>query len=173
MHPHDISFTLSESLEQYSVNNSMWFTPYLERCEELGIYLALENLPWANSSNAEALVDLVEILNSKYAGICWDTGHSHLLGQNVTEVEKLKGHLFTMHAHDNLARLRDEHLIPFDGTYDWKQFLLLLKKIGYNGEFSLEAHHQTLEAKNEQELQQLLTRLYDVGKHMCNDWDKL
>ncbi len=173
MHPFDTDFGVYQIPEQYIKDNAMWFAPYLEKCEELGIYLAIENLPWSNSSHADDLVQLIERLNSKYAGICWDTGHTHLLGQPVSEVSKTKGHLFTMHAHDNFADYRDDHMIPFDGTYDWKQFLLLLKDIGYNGEFSLEAHHQTLAAKNEEELQSLLTRLYDTGKYLCNEWSKI
>jgi len=173
MHPYDVDWGRNESMESYVENNIKLLTPFLRQCEQDGIYLAIENLPWGNSARAEALVQVVEGLNSKYVGICWDTGHAHLLGLDVTEVEKTKGHLLTMHAHENFLNLKDDHLIPYDGTLDWKQFLLSLRKIDYAGDFSLEAHHQTLEAENEEEVQKLLRQMHSVGKDLCKEWDSL
>lgn len=125
MHPYDTDFSKTVNVEEYVENNARMLAQYLKKCEELGICLAIENLPWSNSAHAEALVQLVERMDSDYVGICWDTGHSYLLGQDVREVEKLGKFMVTMHAHDNFARLMDEHLIPYDGSYDWHQFCCL------------------------------------------------
>ena len=42
-----------------------------------------------------------------------------------------------MHIHDNFGA-RDEHLLPFDGSIDWKWAMSNLKKAGFNRELTME-----------------------------------
>ena len=65
----------------------------------------------------------------------------------------------SLHIHDNNGHYRDDHLIPGDGSIDWKEFLEVLHAIAYKGEFVLEAHHQSLEAEDK-DRDAILTNLY-------------
>ena len=43
-----------------------------------------------------------------------------------------------MHVHDNLGK-NDDHMVPFSGVIDWKDYRKALDEIGFDGVFSLEA----------------------------------
>jgi sugar phosphate isomerase/epimerase len=117
--------------------------------EPLGIRLALEVIP-NDLSMPGALVQMLEDeLEMPEAGICFDFGHAHLLGDVIDAVETTSGHLVTTHVHDNGGRT-DDHLVPFDGTIDWEATLTAVQKVGFEGTFLLElaasrAPRQTLE----------------------------
>ena len=74
------------------------------------------------------------------------------LAENLKGKRKRDSDLYTaesMHIQDNHGK-RDEHLLPGDGTIDWKAFLNILNNIGYQGDLVLEAHHQTQDAPDEE-----------------------
>jgi len=105
--------------------------------EPLDIRLALEVIP-NNLSTAGALVQLLEgEMDLPRAGICFDFGHAHLLGDLVDAIEITSGHLLTTHVHDNRGRT-DDHLVPFAGGIDWEAALTAVQKVGYEGTFLLE-----------------------------------
>ena len=72
--------------------------------------------------------------------------HKHRITVMSHNVEFL---MASLHIQDNHGTYRDEHLMPGDGDIDWKEFLDTLHTIGYKGEMVLEAHHQSLEAEDE------------------------
>ena len=75
----------------------------------------------------------------------------------------------SLHVQDNHGEKKDEHLLPGDGTVDWKLFLETLHKIGYKGELVLEAHHQSIDAPdNERDaiLTDLLTRAQKMREYL-------
>jgi sugar phosphate isomerase/epimerase len=99
---------------------------------DAGVRLALEVIPNA-LSKPDAIVRLLEDdLSSSDAGICLDFGHAYLMGDVVDAVEQVSGHLISTHVHDN-RRLKDDHLVPFDGTIDWPSALMAVQKVGYEG----------------------------------------
>ena len=49
-----------------------------------------------------------------------------------------KDKIKVLHIHDNHG-MNDEHLIPYMGVIDWKEFVLALKEIEFDGVFSMEA----------------------------------
>jgi sugar phosphate isomerase/epimerase len=67
-----------------------------------------------------------------------DIGHLLLLGQDPCYwIEKLGDRLETLHVHDNDG-VSDEHILPYLGCANWERFVLGLRKIGYNRNFSFE-----------------------------------
>jgi protein FrlC len=71
-------------------------------------------------------------------GILLDTGHSHIVGESAAEaVQAIGNRLFHVHVDDNNG-LRDEHLIPGEGNFDFEGFIDALQNIGYNGYLSAE-----------------------------------
>ena len=102
-----------------------------------GLRLALELIP-NTLSTPEALLGWIEDDSGvEDAGICFDTGHAHLMGGAAEAAEALSGHIVTTHVHDNNGR-DDGHLVPFGGTIDWAALLMTLGKIGYAGAYVFE-----------------------------------
>ena len=123
--------------------------PILEYAAERDITVLSENLLWGSSIKATAISALVKEVNSPYFGWCYDTGHANAHDISCRELLKCEVVPISLHIQDNNGQKRDDHLMPGDGNIDWKEFLDVLRTIGYAGEFVLEAHHQSLEAKDE------------------------
>lgn len=141
--------------------NSKEIQPILEVAARHNVTVLSENLLWGASIYAEAISDLVDEVNTPFFGWCYDTGHANAFGHDCTVLAELKRVPLSLHIQDNNGDGRDEHLIPGDGTIDWKRFLHMLKTIGYKGDFVLEAHHQSIEAadaKRDAILSELVTR---------------
>ena len=103
----------------------------------LGIRVAFEVIP-NRLSDATALVTMLESdLDARHAGICFDFGHAHLMGDVADAIEAAAEHLITTHVHDNHGR-DDEHLVPFRGSVDWDMALMAMQKIGYDGTYVME-----------------------------------
>jgi len=113
-------------------------------CEYWKIKIALENtLPGKTGDNMNEILEIVKKFDSKWLGICLDTGHCNItssLYQHANVIECLpdiKDYLCHLHVHDNRGK-EDEHALPFEGTIDWEKFLNTLKDIQYEGTFLFE-----------------------------------
>ena len=105
---------------------------------DLGVRLAIENLPAGWRADVRNHMALIEDANASPAvGVCLDTGHRHLGGDNATAIRTLGEHLITLHIHDNHGE-RDEHIMPLDGTISWVPVVAALREIGYPGVFMYE-----------------------------------
>ena len=143
----DGSFIMDD--EEFVRVNADAIKPLVEYAEKQGVILLSENILWGSSIKATAISALVEAVNSPYFGWCYDTGHANVHHISCRELLKCKIPPISLHIQDNHGTYADEHLMPGDGDIDWKEFLDVLKEIGYKGEMVLEAHHQSLEAKDE------------------------
>ncbi len=148
-----------EDFDEFVDVNAKAIQPILETAEKYGVTVLSENLLWGASIHSKAISDLVDAVKSPYFGWCYDTGHAKSHGLSPTDLIGLNSVPLSLHIHDNLGIKRDEHLIPGDGNIDWKVFLDVLKTIGYQGEFVLEAHHQTIDAPDEERDGLLMTML--------------
>ena len=79
---------------------------------------------------------LVNNLKGK-AGICLDFGHCHAHFKDEFDFDFFRNKITSVHIHDNFGA-RDEHLLPFDGSIDWKWAMSNLKKAGFNRELTME-----------------------------------
>lgn len=70
-------------------------------------------------------------------GICYDAGHCHVHFNDEFDYELVKNRVFAVHLHDN-DKSDDLHLLPFDGTIDWKKVMMHLKECNYKGPITLE-----------------------------------
>ena len=85
-------------------------------------------------------------IDSKRLGICLDTGHANVNGEDLAQVVcDLKGVPLHIHIDDNNGD-SDAHLIPRDGSIDYQPFVRALQEINYQGFVSAELGFQyTLE----------------------------
>lgn len=130
--------------------NKEAYLPILAEADKYGVTVLTENLLWGASVLPKAIDALVSEINSSNFGWCFDTGHANQFGHGANELLTCRNVPLSLHIQDNHGiPMHDEHLMPGDGVIDWEQFLNVLKQIGYQGEFVLEAHHQTLDAADE------------------------
>ena len=83
-----------------------------------GAQILVENIPNELSTPAR----LVQFINYTHLDlkVCFDTGHAHMTTGVGPAFETLKGYVASTHVHDN-HKLKDDHLMPFDGEIDWEQ----------------------------------------------------
>lgn len=112
----------------------------VETAEELDVKLALENmLPDHPGCESTKLRGTVEKICSPYLGICFDTGHAHVVEEGVRNAfETLKDLVVALHIQDNDGT-HDMHLQPPYGTIDWDEFSRLLGEIHFEDPMLIEA----------------------------------
>ncbi len=147
--------------------NSKAIKKWLPLAEKRNVVLVSENLLWGASKDPRIIADLVKNVGSPWFGWCFDVGHAYCSGCKPSILKKCSVAPVSIHIQDNHGS-GDEHLIPGDGTIDWKEFISALKDVGYLGDCVLEAHHQSLYAPDE-ERDEILTRLLAVSGDMRSE----
>ncbi len=105
---------------------------------DLGVRLAIENGGAGWRADVRHLMALIKDSEAFPAvGVCLDTGHRHLNGDNPTAIRTLGSRLITLHIHDNHGQ-RDEHIMPLAGTINWAAVVAALRAIDYPGVFMYE-----------------------------------
>jgi sugar phosphate isomerase/epimerase len=95
------------------------------KAQSLGLKIALENgLPGYMVTTSE-LLSLVSEYGSPAVGICYDSGHAHITDDTACALKTLGPHVVTVHLHDNDGK-EDQHLLPGEGTLDWKAVVAAL-----------------------------------------------
>lgn len=121
-------------------DNIEFYKPLVELAEKYQVGIALENMS-RRLCTAGHLIQLVDALDSPFVGVCWDTGHAHIAGQNQAESIRALGHrLHALHIQDNDGTA-DQHMPPHFGTIEWAPLMSALREINYPGDFTFEAHN--------------------------------
>lgn len=115
-----------------------FFPPLIEQAEICDCRLSIENI---YEETPGTLTQLVEGLDSKWFGHCFDAGHWHLFGRRpmVEWLEAIGSKLFHLHLHDNHGRA-DEHLPMGAGTIDFSPLQHKLRNMSPLPSMTLEAH---------------------------------
>ena len=124
--------------------------------EELGLNIALENLPakyYFFMSKAEDFVKFYRETNLP-VGIVMDLGHANLEGQIEPFFNMLADKIIHIHASDNDG-VEDQHFGIGQGKIDYDWFAQTLKKMGYDKTVILESTTNITESL--QKLKQLLS----------------
>lgn len=94
--------------------------PVNERAADIGVKVAIENVFEDEPDNLTALA---REMDSPNFGLCFDTGHFNLFAKTPLSewLRAVKPYILAAHVHDNNTHA-DEHIIPGDGTFDFKTF---------------------------------------------------
>lgn len=111
------------------------FKRIIDRAEQKNINVAFENM-----RKYEYLTYVLNNIDSKRAGLCFDSGHHHYWSPDYDLLKQYGSRLMALHLHDN-NRIDDQHLLPFDGTIDWTNTMHALANANYNGAISLEVEN--------------------------------
>lgn len=125
--------TLSNDIEriQRLVNN---IRPILGLAEKFGVHLALET-----DLAPRPFSELIESLDSPQITVNYDTGNSASLGYDPEEELMTYGNRISdIHIKDRL--LNGGSVILGNGNTDFERFFAVLKKVGYEGPFIMQAY---------------------------------
>lgn len=103
-----------------------------EYAKELGMKVAFEN-----TKIKGYLEYVLSNIKDENVGICFDAGHYHVHFDDEFDFEFFKDRIFAVHLHDN-DKSDDLHLLPFDGTINWKFVLKKLQECNYTGPITIE-----------------------------------
>lgn len=83
--------------------------------------------------------EFVEAADMSRLHICWDIGHANVQGQNqYDDILAMGDELRALHVQDNDGS-SDAHRMPLSGMTNFDRVIRGLLKIGYTGDFTLEA----------------------------------
>jgi len=114
-----------------------WLTDSMGACadeaDRAGLKLCLEPRVGEIISNTDALLRLMEAVDSDNFGAVLDTGHLNAQKEILPlSVEKLGSRIHYVHASDNDGQT-NQHLAPGKGTVDWDGVFQALKKHDFSG----------------------------------------
>ena len=125
--------------------NMKFLQPIVEYARERGVKICVENMPSDKQKEAagnhlygSCALNIAALAQKLNCGICFDVGHANVSGYKMSEqLEILRGKLDVLHIHDNHG-VRDEHLLPFDGSVDWQDVADGIKKADFGGILDVE-----------------------------------
>ncbi|MDR3122759.1 MAG: sugar phosphate isomerase/epimerase [Treponema sp.] len=115
---HDRSFK-----EKFYAAACKSFDELQDYCRERGARICIENLPDSPERFQTEMFDrLFARYDGSFMGLCFDTGHGNITSRDCLYfARRYTDRLFIAHIHDNHGAT-DEHLIPFEGTFNWEGF---------------------------------------------------
>lgn len=150
MHPSDFDADEHYDFDKARRYNLDYWQPFIDLAVRCNVGFAFENMFMSGHhqrycSDVDELIDLTDAFHDPMVGVCWDTGHASVAGQDQpAALRKLGFRLKATHIHDNHGQPKgDEHLMPYYGTVDWPGILGALNEIGYENNFSFELKHAT------------------------------
>lgn len=138
LHPMTVKGEMAMDRKANIEANHARFDDVVELALRHGVGIAFENMRDREemrrfSVDPAELVEFVDSYGTDQVGICWDTGHANQRLVDQRRALRLIGkRLHVMHVNDNHGG-RDEHLLPFMGTVDWRQVMAALHEIGFEG----------------------------------------
>lgn len=109
---------------------------------DFDITVCIENLPFVclEISKVDTVLKLIRAVNQPNCKMCFDVGHAHVFHDDIAEdIKKIGSYLQVLHVHDNNGQF-DSHLIPWQGSINWNEFVAAIRDINFSGCISLETY---------------------------------
>lgn len=128
-----------------------------EKAEYFGINIAMENL--SNINNVACVLDSID---SKHIGFCYDSCH-HANNETAGDLlDKYGNRLMALHLHDN-GGARGQHQLPLDGNINWSTVMKKIAATGYKGATALEPMNWGYETMS---IKEFLNKEYESAKKL-------
>ncbi len=135
----------------FTETNLTYYKSLEPYCKESGIKIAVENLfgqPYDNEKKVylgrrfatpEEMNEFISLLDSPYFVCCTDVGHCTITGIMPEDyIAGMSGRVLRcLHIQDNDFE-DDIHTLPYLGKIHWEKVMKSLKKIGYEGDLTME-----------------------------------
>ena len=141
-------------------NNIESFASLARKADELGLRIALENMPFPAFTLCNDAREMREVLDDAgfpdALGFCLDAGHANITG-GTAGLLGLKGRLFNVHLHDNDGR-KDQHKAIGDGSVDIASVLRSLLP-AYKGPLIIEGKGTDHVCLSQERLEEMLSAI--------------
>jgi len=105
----------------------------VSQAEEMGVTIAIEN-----TTRPDYLEYVFSNIRSPNLGFCYDSSHDFVAREfRGKALQKWGSLLVATHLSDNKG-IKDDHLLPGQGTIDWNEVVKSFAKVNYNGTLMLE-----------------------------------
>lgn len=143
----------------------------LKRLQEIADYAKSSDIKVAfENTKFKGYIDyVIENIKNDNVGICFDAGHYHVHFDDDLDFAKFKDRIFAVHLHDN-DKSDDLHLIPFDGTIDWKKIIKELKRCNYDGPVTMEICYRY--DYLEMSIENFYKKGYEIGQKLERMFDE-
>ena len=133
---------LTGNAEKTKALNLEFMRALLPTAKREGVTICLENMPFPDFSisTPAAIIEIVKEIDDPNFAMCLDTGHTNVCRgwqKPAAAMREYAEYIKVLHVHDNRKR-KDEHLMPFYGSIDWKDFYKALCEVNFDGVLSLE-----------------------------------
>lgn len=140
----------------------------VEEARRRNVKIAIEN------TRIDTFIDVIlDEIQSKWLGICYDSSHANLYSNNLTDIlEKHGNRVIALHLSDN-DKITDRHWIPNEGIIDFDILMSKLAQINYKGHLSFEVFPNKDKETISPEI--FLQQVYAQGiilrkKYSCQDY---
>jgi L-ribulose-5-phosphate 3-epimerase len=99
------------------------------------IRIAIENL--ISPASNDLLSTIIKGNDDPAVGVCFDTSHANVAKELSSFLSEFGSRVIAVHISDNKGML-DDHMLPYEGSIDWSQFMSEFSRSGYPGTFLLE-----------------------------------
>jgi sugar phosphate isomerase/epimerase len=114
--------------------------PILDRADVLGVDVGIECEPGLYLEYVAELREWIDRLGHPRLGANLDVGHSQVIGESIPDAVKLlDGRIWNLHVEDIPGR-KHYHLIPGQGTLDWRALKRALTDINYTRFLTVELY---------------------------------
>lgn len=123
------------------------FDRLVKHAREKGVIACFENL--RKVGNLSYLADRYHSLDC--VRFCYDCGHRNCYTPEMEWIDFMGKRIIATHIHDNPGQTDgwnnddDLHLLPFDGTCDYKDMIRRMDRVGYEGTLMLEVFNGSRE----------------------------
>ena len=144
----NISITSGRTLggmppDKAAVQFSESIRPILDKADAVGVNVGIECEPGLFLEYVVELRQWVDDLKHPRFGANLDIGHSVVVGEKIDEaVHLLAGRIWNLHVEDLPGR-KHYHMIPGEGTFDWKTLQRSLEEIRYDRFLTVELYTHT------------------------------
>lgn len=129
--------------EEYFERNLEFYRQLFPIMEKTGVRVLAENSAHAIMGErfyfytGTDMREFIEYAGHPLLGVCWDTGHANMEGNQYKEILSLGDTLKAVHINDNRGKM-DEHTIPYFGTVSMDEVMQALLDVHFDGYFTFE-----------------------------------
>jgi len=117
--------------------------PILDRAQSLDVKVGIECEPGLYLEYVAELREWIDRVGSPVFGANLDIGHSQVIGESIPDVVRMLGdRIWNLHVEDIPGR-KHYHMIPGEGTLDWKSLIAALRDIRYERFLTVELYTHT------------------------------
>lgn len=147
MHCQNVPHFNNPSTAENRFNESGYakFLEITEYAAKLGVKASYENVEFPNKE-LKTMLSRLRVDCPEGVAFTWDIGHEHCYPSDIDVPREFGDLIIGTHIHDNFGNTDpnvitwddDTHVLPFDGTVDWRRVGKELKRLQYGGVLMIE-----------------------------------